>query len=93
MNLVNNYIIKNKYNKFLMDSIFIINNQWIDYINFNKQILKHKVSKLSLITYIKELSLIKDIKELPLNIYLAEGNKHDAKIIIKQLDNFINNTT
>jgi hypothetical protein len=46
----------------ITNSTFIINKQGIDYINFNKQISKHKVSKLSLIT---------DIKGLPLNIYLA----------------------
>ena len=82
-NLVNKYINKHKCNKFIMDSTFINNKQGIDYINFNKQIPKHKVSKLSLIT---------DIKGIPINIYLAEGNDHDAKIIIKQLDNFISTT-
>ena len=38
MNLVNKYIIKNKCNKFLMNSRFIINKQRIAYKIFNKKI-------------------------------------------------------
>ena len=36
--------------------------------------------------------MITDINGTLINIYLAEGNDHDAQIIIKQLDNFINST-
>ena len=54
----------------------------IDYIGYNKQIPKHKTSKISLIT---------DIYGIPLDIYLAKGNINDSKIIINQLDNLIIN--
>ena len=81
-NLVNKYIKKNKCNKFLMDTTFISNKMGIDNISYNKCYPKHKLSKLSLITY---------IKGIPLNIYLDKGSVNNAKIIIKQLELFNNN--
>jgi hypothetical protein len=45
-NLVNKYINKHKTNKFITDYY----KMGMDYINYNKQIPKHKVSKISLIT-------------------------------------------
>ena len=53
-NLVNKYINKHKTNKFITDTTFINNKMGIDYINYNQQIRKHKVSKISLITDFKE---------------------------------------
>jgi transposase len=53
----------------------------IDYINYNQQIRKHRVSKISLIT---------DFKGIPLDINLSSGNTNDSKIFFYQLDNFIN---
>jgi len=43
----------------------------IDYINYNQQIRKHKVSKISLIT---------DFKGILLDINLSSGNTNDSKI-------------
>jgi len=80
--LVNKYINKHKCNKFLIDSTFITNKLGVDYIGYNKQIPKHKTSKVSLIT---------DINGIPLDIYLSKGNVNDAKIIIHQLDNLLTN--
>lgn len=81
--LVKKYINKHKCNKFLIDSTFITNKLGIDYTGYNKQIPKHKTSKVSLIT---------DINGIPLDIYLSKGNVNDAKIIIHQLDNLLTNT-
>jgi transposase len=80
-NLVNKYINKHKTNKFITDTTFINNKMGIDYINYNKQIPKHKVSKISLIT---------DLNGIPLDINLSSGNTNDSKIFFNQLDNFIN---
>ena len=80
-NLVNKYINNHKTNKFITDTTFINNKMGMDYINYNKQIPKHKVSKISLIT---------DFKGIPLDINLSSGNTNDSKIFFYQLDNFIN---
>ena len=76
-NLVNKYINKHKTNKFITDYY----KMGMDYINYNKQIPKHKVSKISLIT---------DLNGIPLDINLSPGNTNDSKIFFNQLDNFIN---
>jgi hypothetical protein len=80
-NLVNKYINKHKTNKFITDTTFINTKLGMDYINYNKQIPKHKVSKISLIT---------DLNGIPLDINLSPGNTNDSKIFFNQLDNFIN---
>jgi transposase len=80
-NLVNKYINKHKTNKFITDTTFINNKMGIDYINYNQQIRKHRISKISLIT---------DFKGIPLDINLSSGNTNDSKIFFNQLDNFIN---
>jgi len=77
---VNKYINKNKSNKFIVDTTFINNKLGIDFIGYNNQIPKHKLSKVSIIT---------NIKGIPLDIKLNNGNSNDAKIIITQLDNFM----
>ena len=42
----------------------------IDYINYNHQIKKYKVSKISLIT---------DFEDIPLKINLSSGNTNNLK--------------
>jgi len=43
--------------------------QGIDFIGYNNQIPKHKLSKLSILS---------DINGKPIDILLSKGNKHDA---------------
>jgi hypothetical protein len=61
-NLVNKYINKHKTNKFITDTTFINNKMGIDYINYNQQIRKHKVSKISLITDFKGIPFFEKSK-------------------------------
>ena len=65
-NLVNKYINKHKTNKFITDYYKMD-------IDYNQQIRKHKVSKISLIT---------DFKGIPLNINLSSGNTNDSTIFL-----------
>jgi len=80
-NLVKKYLNKHKPNKFIIDTTFISNKLGIDFIGYNKQIPKHQLSKLSILT---------DIKGIPINILLASGNNHDAKIFMDQLNDISN---
>ena len=80
INLLKLYTTKNNNNKYYIDTTLIVNKLGIDNIGYNIQLLKHKTSKLSIIT---------DINGIPINVNLYKGNKYDSNIFIDQLNDII----
>ena len=82
MRLLNKYIINNNTNtnKYYTDTCLIPNKLGKDKIALNVQLLKHKTTKLSIIT---------DPKGIPIHVDLYKSNIHDSKIFIDQLNNII----
>ena len=93
---VKKYLLKSNNNIFLVpfrnvyaqraitDTTLIANKGGIDKKSYNPQLLKHKSSKISVIT---------DVKGKPLDLKMYSSNIHDSKILNLQLDNsnFYNN--
>lgn len=75
---VKHYMNNSKNNIFITDTTLIANKCGIDCINYNPQLLKHKSTKISLIT---------DIKGTPINVNIFSSNMNDSKILNLQLDN------
>ena len=72
------YLLKSNNNIFLTDTTLIANKGGIDKKSYNPQLLKHKSSKISVIT---------DAKGKPLDLKMYSSNIHDSKILNLQLDN------
>jgi len=95
---VKHYMNNSKNNIFITDTTLIANKCGIDCINYNPQLLKHKSTKISLITDIKGIWTSKacsfnwwKCKALspgtPINVNIFSSNMNDSKILNLQLDN------
>ena len=76
---ISKYMLNRKNNIYITDTSLIANKGGIDNIAYNPQLLKHKSSKVSIIT---------NNKGSPINVNIYSGNNNDGKILAEQLDSF-----